>query len=64
MTITFKGKLRASGPLNPDIPKNLCPVRLVEGIPHINEEEPPVLLLGIMCPYEGYIIDTTLNYCF
>ena len=40
--VTVEGKLRAAGTLILDSPKHFCPVLLIEGVPHINEEEPPI----------------------
>ena len=46
--VEVKGKLRAAGPLMPDRPNNCYLVLLIEGVPLINEEETPVLLLGVL----------------
>ena len=53
MMVSVKVKLRAAGPLIPDRPNHCCPVLLIEGVLRINEEVPPVLLLGAMLPRQS-----------
>ena len=48
MTVAVRGKLSTTGPLMSESPNHLCLVLLIECVPRINEEEPPVLLMGVL----------------
>ena len=54
-------KPRTNGPLMPHLPHHGCAVLLIERIARVNEEEPPVLLLGVLLPQKPHCVDTLLN---
>ena len=47
MVVAVKCELCTTMPLMLDSPKHCCTVLLIECIPHINEDKPPVLLMQI-----------------
>ena len=55
-----KSKLRATGPLMPDIPEHGCTVLLIERIARINEEKPPILLLTVLLEEDTHCMDGAL----
>ena len=48
MTVAVEFKLRATGLLMLDELKHFCPFLLIESVPRMNKEKPPVLLIIIL----------------
>ena len=63
VTVAVKGKPRATGTLVPDIPKYFCPVLLIECVPRINDEEPPVLFLGVLLTQQYHGVYPGIQSC-
>ena len=55
-----EGELRATRPLMMYIPKHGCPVLLIERVPCINEEKPPVLFLRVLLPEDAHCMYAAL----
>ena len=64
VAISVKSKLYSTGPLITEFPHRGCTVILIEFIECINEEEPPVLLLGILFLQHYHGVYTTLYTSF
>ena len=64
MEEAVKCKLCTTVPLVTHLPQHICAVILIERIVHIKEENPPVLILGMMLNQEPHRVNPPLNYCF
>ena len=54
MVIAVKGKLRATGAFKLDDPHLCRPILLLKRVTCINEDENPVLIMGILLPQEEH----------
>ena len=61
--VAVKGKLCNTGPLIPNRPNHCCPIIPIEFVPCINQEETPVLLLGVLYPQETHSMYHILYPC-
>ena len=61
VAISVESELRTTGPLKLDGPHHFRPILLIERILRINEEEYPVLLLGMLLLPEAHNMDASLN---
>ena len=57
VVVAVESEPHTTGPLMPHHPQHLCMVFLIESIARVNEEEPPVLLLGVLLPQKPQYVD-------
>ena len=60
VVVSVECEPRTTGPHKLHCPQHGCAVLLIERITRANEEEPPILVLGVLLPQEPHRVDTPL----
>ena len=60
MAIVVESKLHTTRPLESDAPQYFRLILLIECVTSVNEDESPVLLLGVMRPQETHRVNAPL----